>query len=288
MRFVSKFLLITIAPLFGIGTHFLSLPTTVDHLSIGTHPTLQNFNSTNPALYMASIHQPDFSINRGEWFGDVSTTQLTYNQSLKHNVFHVGLRYASLSGLEFRENRPQDDPSAHFSAYGLAMDAGFSFQKKKTKLGVSLSAVQMGIYSESSFGMGLNVGVVKSLKQGLSLGLVLKNMGWMSTLENTSPKLPMTFEGGVAKKIIFNDYSNQIHGSFAQDHISKQWVLALGNEFKWQRLRIMGGFSTSNDVVETSTGFGIQALGMNFSYGARFGSQQLGTPQIFTIHMKLP
>jgi len=288
MHFVSKLFILFVVPAFGIGTQFLTLPTTANQLAIGQHPTSNSYNSFNPALYQAPAHQPDFSIHRGEWFGDVSLTQLSLNQSRDRGIWHMGLRYAALSGLEFRNNVPQDNASATFSTYGVAADIGMAIQQETKRFGISIQGIHMGLYSETSTGLALSIGYAQSFKKGLSVGVTLSNMGIMSSLETTSPKLPLRLSTGVSKIINFNEYKNQIHVSGSFDHISEQVTFNLGNQFQWDRLSLMGGFSLSENVVEASAGFGIQLYGLNIAYGIQFGSQQLGTPQIVTIQMKLP
>jgi hypothetical protein len=62
----------------------------------------------------------------------------------------------------------------------------------------------------------------------------------------------------------------------------------LGNYFKWEKLRLMSGFSLSENVVETSVGMGIHFNKYQINYGILFGSQNLGTPQTLTFHFMLP
>jgi hypothetical protein len=50
----------------------------------------------------------------------------------------------------------------------------------------------------------------------------------------------------------------------------------------------MGGLSTSKNVVEYSAGFGINLNRYQITYGIRFGSQNLGVPQIISFQLKLP
>lgn len=288
MRSVSKFVFLCVVPLFGIGTQFLSLPTTAHQLAMGLHPTVKSYSSSNPALYTAPAHHPDFSIHRGEWFGDVSLTQLSLNQTRQSGIWHMGLRYASLTGLEYRDHIPQDNATATFSTYGISTDIGLALQRETKTFGFKVQGIHMGLYSETSTGISVDFGFVQSFKKGISVGATLSNIGWMSPLDTGAPKLPFQISGGLSKSFHFNNYKNQIHCSATFNQSSGNISYQLGNQFQFERLQLLGGFSSSKNVVEASTGFGLQLYGLNVAYGIRFGSQQLGTPQVITIQMNLP
>ena len=168
----------------------LSIPSSADELSIGSHPTLKGLLPINPALYVASEKHPYLYLNKGNWFGDVTLSQIGYNIPGLDKVIHLGLRYSGLSDLEFREDRPQDDPFANFSAYGLILDAGIAFQRFNRSFGISLSYLQFGLYTEQSKGASVDFGYSIKMKNGYSFGLVAKNFGIMTKLDNDSPSLP--------------------------------------------------------------------------------------------------
>ena len=50
----------------------------------------------------------------------------------------------------------------------------------------------------------------------------------------------------------------------------------------------MGGFSASENVIESSAGFGLKLGQYEIIYGIQFSSQNLGTPQILTFQFRLP
>ena len=75
----------------------LSLPSSADELSIGSHPTLKGLFPINPALYKASESHPYLYLNRINWFGDVSISQIGYNKEKQDKTIHFGLRYSGLS-----------------------------------------------------------------------------------------------------------------------------------------------------------------------------------------------
>lgn len=288
MHSVFKLFLILLFPLYGLGTQFLVLPTHAEELSIGSHPTMSGISSVNPALFSVSLNHPSLSISRGIWLGDVTLTHLGYTQPAKGKTFHFNVKYSGLSDLEFRDAVPIDDALSTFSTYGVSMNGGFSVQREKQKFGISFSYIFMGLYTERTSGFGLNLGYARDIAKGIKLGISIQNLGIMSKLSKEAPSLPTRMIGGVSKKIIFNDYQNTVYCSGEWNQSASTGKFYFGNNFRWDRLSLMGGFSASKNVVESSAGFGINLGQYEITYGIQFGSQNLGTPQILTFQFRLP
>ena len=288
MHSVFKLFLILLFPLYGLGTQFLILPTDAEELSIGSHPTMSGISSVNPALYSASLNHSGLSISRGIWLGDVTLTHLGYTQPAKGKIFHFNAKYSGLSDLEFRDAVPVDDALATFSSYGVSMNGGFSIQREKQKFGISFSYIFMGLYTETSSGFGLNLGYARDIVKGMKLGISIQNLGIMSKLSEDVPSLPTRMIGGVSKQIIFDNYRNTIYCSGEWNQLATTGKFQFGNNFRWDRISLMGGFSASENVVESSAGFGINLGQYEITYGIQFGSQNLGTPQILTFQFRLP
>ena len=288
MHSVFKLFLILLFPLYGLGTQFLILPTHAEELSIGSHPTMSGISSVNPALFSVSLNHPGLSISRGIWLGDVTLTHLGYTQPAKGKTFHFNAKYSGLSDLEFRDAVPVDDALSTFSSYGVSMNSGFSVQREKQKFGISFSYIFMGLYTETTSGFGLNLGYARDIVKGMKLGISIQNLGIMSKLSKDAPSLPTRVIGGVSKQIIFNDYQNTVYCSGEWNQSATTGKFYFGNDFHWNRLSLMGGFSASENVVESSAGFGINLGQYEITYGIQFGSQNLGTPQILTFQFRLP
>ena len=288
MHSVFKLFLILLFPLYGLGTQFLILPTDAEELSIGSHPTMSGILSVNPALFSASLNHPSLSISRGIWLGDVTLTHLGYTQPAKGKIFHFNAKYSGLSDLEFRDAVPVDDALSTFSSYGVSMNGGFSVQREKQKFGISFSYIFMGLYTETTSGFGLNLGYARDIVKGMKLGISIQNLGIMSKLSEDVPSLPTRMIGGVSKQIIFDNYRNTIYCSGEWNQSATTGKFHFGNNFRWDRLSLMGGFSASENVVESSAGFGLNLGQYEITYGIQFGSQNLGTPQILTFQFLLP
>ena len=288
MRLIFSLLFSIVIQLQGMGTQMLNLPSSADELSMGSHATLGGLFPINPALYIANEKHPYLSLNRGNWIGDVSLSQIGYNKIGLDKVFHIGIKYSGLTDLEFRGNVPQDDASSNFSAYGLVLDAGVGFKRLNHSYGISISYVQFGLYTEQSKGVGIDLGYSIKLKNGYSIGLVAKNFGGMTKLENNSPSLPKRFCSGISKEFQFKNFKNSIFGSIEWNSLVSEAKVHLGNRFRWNRLNLLAGYSTSNQIVESSIGIGINFDRYQVIYGTRFGSQDLGFPKLLSIRVLMP
>lgn len=288
MRLIFSLLFSIVIQLQGMGTQMLNLPSSADELSMGSHATLGGLFPINPALYIANEKHPYLSLNRGNWIGDVSLSQIGYNKIGLDKVFHIGIKYSGLTDLEFRGDIPQDDAVSNFSAYGLILDAGVGFKRLNQSYGISISYVQFGLYTEQSKGVGIDLGYSIKLKNGYSIGLVAKNLGGMTKLENDSPSLPKRFCSGISKEFQFKNFKNSIFGSIEWNSLVSEAKVHLGNRFRWNRLNLLAGYSTSNQVVESSVGIGINFDRYQVIYGTRFGSQDLGFPKLLSIRVLMP
>ena len=288
MRLTFSLFFLTIVQVQGMGTQILNLPSSANELGMGSHATLDGLFPVNPALYRANEKHPYLSLNRGNWIGDVSLSQIGYNRTGLDKIFHVGLKYSGLTDLEFRSDIPQDDASANFSAYGLVLDAGVAFQHHRHSYGISISYVQFGLYTEESRGVSIDLGYSFKIKNGYSIGLVAKNFGVMTKLENNSPNLPNRFCSGLSKDFRFKNFKNSVYGSVEWNSLVSEAKVHLGNRFRWNRLNLLAGYSSSKQVVESSFGIGINFNRYQVVYGTRFGSQDLGFPKLLSIRVLMP
>ena len=128
MHSIFRALFINLGLIYGMGMQMLVLPTSADQLSLGSHPTLAGLFPLNPALINANEKHPYLSLNRGNWLGDISMSQIGYNNIIMGNKAHFGMRYLGISDLEFRDNVPTDKPASLFSAFGITVDASTALQ----------------------------------------------------------------------------------------------------------------------------------------------------------------
>mgnify|MGYP001178700612 CR=1 FL=1 len=288
MHLIFKLIISLYIPLFGIGAQFLSLPVGAEELALGSHPTCENYFSVNPAAYVVADNHPELFLDRGSWFGDVKIANIAFHQQIKKIVFHLKLRYTGLSKIELRDSRPSDEALAHFSAFGVAGNTGFSIESNRSRFGLSLEAIRMDVFTESSEGLSLNIGYLYKVSKTLSVATSFLNIGKMSSLQNISPKLPLRIFFGLGKSLQFSEYYNKIYISAEWNEYSNAIRMWAGNELSWKRLRVMGGGSLSKETHTISGGLGLQFGNYNVSYAIRYGSQDLGIPHSISLRLLFP
>jgi len=269
--------------LFGIGSQFLTLPFSSKELSIGSHPTLFDHDPVNPSLYHAIQNRPSVSFNQGTWFGEVGLTQAGYNFEKNNVITHFGFKYSGITDLEFRNDSPSDSPLSYFSSFGLSFDAGKAIIRDNHRYGISISYVHFGIFTYESKGLGFNFGYSMDLANKIKVGAVMQNLGKMSKLQADEILLPQRILVGCSKEFKFHQIKNSIYTSIEKNSLTTSAKVHIGNHFNWTRFNLYSGVSSSRDVLESSIGFGVILNRFEVVYGLRFGSQNIGIPQIISI-----
>ena len=269
--------------IYGIGSQFLTLPFSSKELSIGSHPTLFEHDPVNPSLYHAIQNRPSISFNQGMWFGEVGLTQAGYNFEKNNVITHFGFKYSGITDLEFRNDLPSDSPLSYFSSFGLSFDAGKAIIRDNQRYGISISYVHFGIFTYESKGLGFNLGYSLDLVNKIKFGVVIQNLGKMSKLQTEEILLPQRILVGFSKEFVFNHIKNTVYTSVEKNSLLPSAKIHLGNHFNWTRFNLYSGVSSSLDVLESSIGFGLILSRFEMVYGLRFGSQNIGIPQIISI-----
>jgi hypothetical protein len=289
MPLVFKFLLYFLSlPIFGIGTKFLMLPSSVEQLTIGDHSTLEGAIPINPALFSAQNKQSNLLINRGVWIGDVNIMNIAFNQTLGEKVFHFGVNYSGLTGFEYREERPVDLPLSYFSSYGVSVKSGLSLSADKNKFGLSLSYIKIATEVEEANGFGLNFGYVHNFSSDFNIGVSIENIGKMNKLISEEVKLPQRRLTTLSKKVTLNNSFSTIYGSIDWGKGKVKNKYCIGNSFSWKNSNLFSGFVISDNSTEASIGFSVLVNSVKVGYGVRFGSQKLGNPYLISLDILLP
>ncbi|MAJ33063.1 MAG: hypothetical protein CMF95_00700 [Candidatus Marinimicrobia bacterium] len=290
MHLTFKIYFLLSLSLYGIGTQFLVTPYNANELSVGSHPTYLALVNLNPALYSQEKKNSSLMVNRGSWVGDVSLSSLGYIQKVNDKTFYFGARYSALSDLEFRGEKPEDEPLGYFTSHGLSFKSGISLNRNNKAYGFSISYVSMGIYTESSSGIGLGFGYLAKLKKGVNLGISIQNIGKMSVLDNEAPQLPLRVLIGSSKLFNLLMFSSTVYTSAELNSLNSKinYKYNLGNKLTWKQIDILSGFSISERVNYVSLGLNLKLKKYEISYGININSQSLGEPQILSLKFQLP
>ena len=72
-------------------------------------------------------------------------------------------------------------------------------------------------------------------------------------------------------------------GNTEKNSLISSAKIHVGNHLNWTRFNLYSGFSSSTGVIESSIGVGLLLSRFEVVYGLRFGSQNIGIPQIISI-----
>ena len=272
----------------AVGTRFLTVPASAQALALGAHVAAPSLNIVNPALLTTSSTTPEINFTYGRWLVDSRISTFCAAWPTRFGYGGVRARYLETRGLELRTTTPTDVPLAHFGAFGVTVEGLASWKMGLFTVGSAVRLITMEIYTESSTGFAVDLGLKRTVTKHLKLGASLLNFGTMSPLETKVPKLPLRF-------IIGGSYQRETPALSHTVHITGEWssqvpggILLIGGATQWQRLTIQLSTRLSQKVVAIGSGFGFRWGIYQLHYGIQFGSQGLGLPQSLDIGIRLP
>ncbi len=287
MRFIFKFLpLIISCALYGTGTQFLSIPSNGLELAIGANAIQKN--SINPAGLFTYGPGPIMGVSYGSWLADTKISAIKVLFPGQKISYGLDLKYVDLDDLELRSERPTDDPLATFGASGFALGGSFSKEFLGMDVGAAIRYVRIDLYTENSSGFAGDIGVTKTLSPNINFGGAILNFGKMSALRNEEPKLPIRFITTANYKYEIDQLVNDIAITGEWSSLINGSVFYVSTVSKWKNVSFRLSSKLSEKITEISGGLGLQFGMYRLNYGVRFGSQNLGMPQMIDLTIQLP
>ncbi len=287
MRSIFKFLLLIIScALYGTGTQFLSIPSSGLELAIGVNAIQKN--SINPAGFFTHSPGPIMGVSYGSWLADTKMSAIKVLFPGQKMSFGLDLKYVDLDDLELRSERPTDDPLATFGASGFALGGSFSKEFLGMDVGAAIRYVRIDLYTENSSGFSGDIGLTKTLSPNINFGGAILNLGKMSALRNEEPKLPLRIVSTANLKIEMDQLINNIAITGEWSNLINGSIFYVSTISKWKNLSFRLSSKLAENITEISGGLGLQFGMYRLNYGVRFGSQNLGMPQMIDLTIQLP
>ena len=241
------------------------------------HPAL------NPAMGISSHSYMQFSLNN--WLGDVSGG---------HTLFHWGneipkqlsIQTWNAKDLELWGDSPDDSPMGTFGIHYVSAAYSMSHHfNTPYRFGFRLQTNYSHLFTESLSGIILDVGTTIPMGTSISLGAVIRNLGY-EFKNNLRAELPVESGIGAAIKLpiikasILTDllYSSS-NGKEVRASVSTYW--------KW--MNINAGISISKNRNAKAMGFSLNYRRWKINYGIYFheNSAVLGIPQFLDVRRYL-
>ena len=237
----------------------------------------------NPAMKVSSHPFMQFSLNR--WLGDVSGSQTLFrwgNEIQKQ----VSIQSWSAKDLELWGDSPDDRPLGSFGVHWAA--AAFSIShhfNTPYRFGLRIQTNYSHLFTESLSGITVDAGTIIPMGSSLTLGAVIKNLGYEYT-NNLRAELPLEGGIGAALKLPLVNTSILTDMLYNTDH-GQELRLAIATQWKW--FNINAGTSISEYRNARSLGFSFNYRRWKINYGIYFheNSAVLGTPQFLDVRRYL-
>jgi len=272
----------------ALGTNFLIFPENAQDLALGQHPSWNGSESVNPSLIKQKSSTPMFYINSGNWFGNISISSLNYVQKIGNYNNRLFLKQAEINDLEFRVDKPSDDPVSQFSAYAFQLGFGIARKSEFGDIGIKGSYLYFGIYDQVADGLTFDVGFSKLLKNGIGIGVSFLNLGYMSKLYEEKPKLPIMALAGISKESSFLSAKSRVFSTIEYSALNSIYKIKTGADALMGPVRMLGGYSITKHTSEFSLGSGFNYGRFGFIYAMNFGSQNIGEPNMISISYRMP
>lgn len=272
--------------IFATGTQFLAIPATGIEQASGTNAT--EYYSINPARISVKIPGSVLQLSHGNWMADanVSTVRLFFPG--RQNPFTLNLKYVDMDGLELRSDRPTDEPLAHFGASGLAIGGSSSTEWKGLNIGATLHFVRIDLYTENSSGFALDLGMTKELPTHITLGGAILNLGKMSALKQEKPELPLRLISTASFRYETGPIKNDISITGEWSKLNNDGIMYVTTASHYEYMQLRLGSKIARNVTEISGGISLRFGMYGLSYGIRFGSQDIGFPQMLDLTIHIP
>ena len=273
---------------YGLGTQFLSVPSSAIELAFGPSPLFGSLSINNPALLIAPNKGASMNISYGTWFNNISNSSFSLASKLGRGNIGLNIRHMGISDLELRSNRPTDDPLATFSSTSFAVASSYSQSYGSLKVGATLQYLLIQLYTENVSGATFDVGITRSFGKNIDLGFSILNSGYINKTDSYNPSLPLRFLSALSYKLPTSKWDHKISLSAEKSSFVDGSIIRVASETKFEKFDLRFGTQSSKEVTVVSGGFGVRLGLLNFHYGIQIGSQHLGLPQMLDISIKLP
>ncbi|MFQ6674736.1 MAG: hypothetical protein ACE5LH_00175 [Fidelibacterota bacterium] len=297
-------------PLWGIGTSFLTVPSTPRELALGGSSVIvmgdPSLSRGNPALVVQDLPSTQVYLGYHRWLTGIKGSSIFWVQPGLAGTVGVGIRQLAVSDLELRTDVPTDEYLAHFAASGTAVEVVWgkplgrgmsgreSLEGGRIRFGMALRWIRTELYTYSSSGVGADIGAVwPVIPERFTVGAAVKNLGTMGPLNRKRPSLPTAVAAAASYRISPPETSRSPAIS-SMIMVETELSRAHGVVARVAGETGMGGFTLtlgsrlSRRLMAVGAGVAVTWRRFQVSYGMEVGSHRLGIPHLFQVRATLP
>ena len=282
----------------AIGTTFLTIPGNPRELALGGLTSSLSGDPSlargNPALIVQSYPALEIYFGYNSWLAGAKGSSVLVAQPLLQGTLGVGIRNMNISDLEFRSSIPSDESVANFMVSGTAVEGIWGRQFDRLRLGGTMRWIRIESYIYQSSGYSVDFGAWwPVLRDRISIGTSVQNLGSMSPLLVEKPSLPVMFQTGATFNLSSgssreNSHFHSILNVGAEISDIHGVVSRVAGEISFGEVRITLGSRMSEKVTEVAGGASLRWRRLQVSYALSVGSHNLGIPHLFFIKTTLP
>ncbi|MFC1513921.1 hypothetical protein ACFL5P_02815, partial [candidate division KSB1 bacterium] len=188
--------------------------------------------------------------------------------------------------------KPTAEPEGLISAHDFF--AGITYSQAvndKLYFGCTAKYLYQKIYIHSSKGFSMDAGLNYLInEEGLSFGIVLQNMGTMSSMNNESPELPKLAQFGLSYLLPkFSESDNETYVSLSYETLFEgKNRFHFGGEYRYmKKYSLRAGYISGFDQRDISIGTGLIYEHIGFDYAYIPNVTTFGNQHIFSLRIKI-
>jgi len=196
----------------------------------------------------------------------------------EHNLF-LFTNYLKFPNIEIRGEIPTATPAGYSDAYNFSFGVGYAVTWKSWQIGARAKYLFEKYYLNSAPGWAVDFGLQRSdFLPGMDVGVVVYNIGWMSTLQKQATSLPLFVKAGLRYTVPGTIFNNRLHILPEIQWINRQAVISrFGLDYKVSELlTVYGGSQLDEGVFNWAAGFGIRYKAFQMHYAFAPFSYDLG------------
>jgi len=219
----------------------------------------------NPASLVDT--NPFLGFSRNIWFGDLEGQKISmiWKGKVKSQFSFESL---NIQDLELRNEVASDSPLGFFGAYWYAVDFSSSIgvnnfsALKSLQIGYKIKLNLSKLYTESMYGVTLDVGLRGKINENINFGVVIKNVG-KEFDKNLTSNTPKTVGVGFVYQIP-NAYLKLLSDIVRQDEIILT-KFSIQTNFKY--VNLIAGTTRADNYEDVAFGLHIHIQDWSFIYG---------------------
>jgi hypothetical protein len=162
---------------------------------------------SNPAG-LARLETKEISFMHAIWLENISYEHLAFAYpKTKIGIFGLSINYLSMAAMEKIGITGTEQPELTGDTFGpsdFACTLSFAKTFSKISSGISVKIIRSKIDEESASTFALDIGGIYDIRQDLSLGLAIKNIGSKLRFITKSYPLPLEIKSGLAYRLLDN------------------------------------------------------------------------------------